>query len=114
MGSGFRIVWPPIRTTLRFFNLRGASAKDQINDAGRHQVCRNSQDVERRQWTAAHGINVGQSICRRDLSVGKRVVDNRREEIGRLHQGAISVDAIHPRVISRGGANQEIAAIQDR
>ncbi len=102
------------QNTLRFFDLRSASAKDQINDAGRHRVCRYSQDVKRRQRTAAHGINVGQSICRCDLSVGKRVVDDRREEIGRLHQRAISVDAIHPCVVSCGGANQEIAAIQNR
>jgi hypothetical protein len=48
------------------------------------------------------------------LSVGKWVVNDRREKIGRLHQRAISVDSIHPCVISGGGANQEIAIFKDR
>src|ERR1039457_7678422 len=102
------------QNTLCFFDLRRASAEDQINDARWHQVCWYPHEVKRRQRTAAHSINVGQSICRCDLSVSKRVIDDGREEISRLHQCTISVDTIHPCVVSGGGANQEIAAVQDR
>jgi hypothetical protein len=102
------------QNTLRFFDLRSASAKDQIYDAGRHQVRGYSHQVQRRQWAAAHGVNVGQGICGRDLSISKRIVDDWGEKIRRLHQCAIPVDAIHPCVVSSGRANQEIAALQDR
>jgi hypothetical protein len=101
------------QNTVCFFDLYGASAKDQVNDAGRRQVRWYSQDVQRRKWTAAHGINVRQGICGCDLSICKRIIDDWSEEIGRLHQRAISVDAIYPCIISGEGTNQEIAAIQD-
>ncbi len=97
-----------------FLDFRRASAKDRINDMRRHQVRRNSHEVQRRQRAAPHGIHVRQCIRRGDLSVGKRIVNDRREKIGRLHQRSISVDSIHPCVISSGSANQEIAILKDR
>ena len=81
--------------------------------ARRHQINRHPHEVERRERTAAHGIDVGQRIGRRDLPVGKRVVDDRREEIRRLHQRAVAVDAIHPGVVSGGRADQEIASYSE-
>src|SRR5258708_16973489 len=54
-----------------------------------------SQEVKSRQRTTTHRINVGQGICCCDLSVGNRVVDDRREEICCLYECTISVDTIH-------------------
>lgn len=59
------------QNTPRHFDLRFASAKDQIRDPGRDQVCRDSRKIWRRLRAAANGINVGQIICGSDLCVGK-------------------------------------------
>ena len=51
--------------------------------------------------TAAHRVNIGQRIRRRDLAVAKRVVHDGREKIHRLHEGAVAIEAVNTGVIRR-------------
>ena len=48
-----------------------------------------ADDVERGQRLATHRVHVGQRVSGSDLSEGVWVVDDRREEVHRLHEGKI-------------------------
>ena len=46
-----------------------------------------------------HGVNIAQGIRRRNLSECVGVINDRSEEIDRLHQRYIRCDTIHARVV---------------
>ena len=48
---------------------------------------------------ATHRINIAQRVRRGDLTVGKRIVHDRREEIHGLHERAIAVQPEHTRIV---------------
>ena len=72
------------------FRFRGATAQDFRDDLVRHQVRRDSHDVQGSERTAAHRVNVGDRIGCRDLAIAKRIVHDGGKEIHRLDKGAIT------------------------
>jgi hypothetical protein len=58
-----------------------------------------ADDVQRRQRLAVHRVHVGERVGRRDRAVGERVVDDRREEVDRLHDRPLRIQRDHPRVV---------------
>ena len=57
---------------------------------------------------SAHGIDIAERVGRGNLSKGKRIVDNRSEEIDRLHQRKARAQTIDAGVIVRFESNQNI------
>ena len=58
-----------------------------------------AHDVERSERTAAHRKDVGKRIGRGDLAVGERIVHDRSEEIGRLHESAVAIETKNAGII---------------
>ena len=56
-------------------------------------------DGQRGERASAHRVDVRQRIGAGDASVGDRVVDDRREEIDRLHQRALVIEPVHTRIV---------------
>ena len=54
---------------------------------------------KRRQRPSAHRVDVAERIGRGDLSVSKRVVDDRREEIHRLDERTVFADSVHTGIV---------------
>ena len=57
--------------------------------------------------TAAHRIHVAQRIRRGDLAVDIRVVDDRREEIHRLHQRRTTLPRVHTGIVRSPVVDQD-------
>ena len=68
---------------------------------------RKRDDVECRHWLAAHGVDIGQRICRGDLTEIERIVDNRREEIHCLYQRDVVGQAKDPSIVERLAADEQ-------
>jgi len=86
-----------------------AAAQNRSNDFWPNEIGGKADDVERSQRTSAHGENVRERVGRCNLTVGKGVVHNRREEINRLYQRAMTVEAIHAGVIEGQRAHEHVA-----
>ena len=70
-------------------------------------VLRERGDRQRRQRPSAHRIHVAQRIRRRDLTVDIRVVDDRREEIHRLHQRRSALPRVHTCIVRSPVVDQD-------
>ena len=66
-----------------------------------------THQVQHRQRRAAHGVHVAQGICGRDLPESKGVVDNRGDEVDRLHQGEVLRDLVDAGIVRRLGSDQK-------
>src|SRR5438552_10802517 len=86
-----------------------AAAQDRSNNSWPNEIGGEADDVERSQRTSTHCENVRERICRCDLAIGKWVVHNRREEINRLYQRTMTVQAIHAGVIEGQRAHEHVA-----
>ena len=60
---------------------------------------RQAQDVQRQPGLAAHGVHVADGVGRGDLPVQERIVYDRREEVGGLHQRRILVQIVDAGVV---------------
>ena len=56
----------------------------------------------------AHSVDIAQGIGRGDLPEGIGVIDHRREEIHRLHQGNILGNAVDGSIVPAVVANQKV------
>ena len=79
-----------------------------------NQIGRHAHDVECGKRAAAHREDVGERVGRGDLAVGERVVDDRGEEIGRLHKGAVAIEAENAGVIGGRGTDEDVAILVRR
>ena len=70
----------------RFLQLVEAAEKDRANRVAVERVLRERGNRERRHRLPAHRVDVAERVGRGDLAVGERIVDDRREEIDRLHE----------------------------
>ena len=93
------------------FRHRRAAAQDRGDDLRRDEIGGHAHDVQGGERSPAHGVNVRERIGRGDLAVGKRVVHDGREEIHRLHEGAIAADAVNARVVRGRRADEQIRII---
>src|SRR5689334_21550211 len=69
---------------------------------------RKRYDRERRDRPPSHRVNIAERIGCGDLAKSKGLIDNRSEEIQRLHQRESTAQAIHPGIIARLKANQDV------
>src|SRR6476661_4965185 len=60
---------------------------------------RKRDDIERRKRLSSHRVDIRESVRSRDLTEVERVVDDRGEEIHRLHQREIIGQAKDPGVV---------------
>src|SRR5215471_6825986 len=94
--------------TSSFRRFGQAAAQNRRNYSWPNEISRETDDVERGQWTSAHGENVRQRVGSCDLTVRKRVVDNRGEEINGLDKGAMAIEAIYASVVKRFRADEHV------
>ena len=83
----------------RFLRFRSPAAQDGVDDFGRHDIGRHAQQVQRRERTAPHRIDIRQRVGGGDLAIDERVVHDGCEKIHRLHERASAIDAVNPGVI---------------
>ena len=75
--------------------------------AGLEPLLREAGDRERGQRTAAHRVDVADRVRRGDLAVDVRVVDDRREEIDRLHERRPALPPVHTRIVRGPEVDQD-------
>ena len=68
---------------------------------------RKARDRERRDRPSAHRVDVAHRIRRGDLSVDIRVVDDRREEVHRLHQRRSTLPRVHTGIVCSPEVDQD-------
>lgn len=71
------------------------------------------QELERREGSAAHRIDIGECIRRGDASPRTGIVDDRREEVDGLYEGEIVGNPIDGGVIRPVDPNEEIRVLCD-
>jgi hypothetical protein len=82
--------------------------EDRADHDGRHLIDRHRQDGECHDRLAAHGVDVGNRIRRRDPPEVARIIDNRHEEVGGGDDARFFVDLPDGRIIAGLGADQEL------
>ena len=92
----------------RLLQLVGAALEDAA-ELGGGKVARGiAEDVERGDRAAPHRVDVRDRVGRGDAAEIVRIVNDRREEIGRRDQRLAIVDPIHRGVVARRVAHQQV------
>ena len=84
-----------------------AAAQDLTEDVQIHALGE-ADEVQCSLHLAAHGVNVAESVCRRDLAEGVGVIHHRREEVHRLHQRDVVGDAVDSRIVPAVVAHEKV------
>jgi hypothetical protein len=71
-------------------------------------VARPRHEVQRQQWRAAHRVDVGERVGRRDPSPVVRVVHDRSEEVGGDHDREVVAQPVHGGVVGRLHADEQV------
>ena len=87
-----------------------AAAQDLTEDVQIHAL-READEVQCSLHLAAHGVNVAESVCRRDLAEGVGVIHHRREEVHRLHQRDVVGDAVDSRIVPAVVAHEKVGIL---
>ena len=85
----------------------GAAAQDLAEDVQIHAL-READEVQCSLHLAAHGVNIAEGVCRRDLAEGVGVIHHRREEVHRLHQRDVVGDAVDGRIVPAVVAHEKV------
>ena len=81
----------------------------RMSDTNRcRKVLRECRDVERQEWPSAHGIDIRHAVGRGDGAVRVRIVDDRREEVGRDDQCTVLIQAPDSRVVRARESDEQI------
>ncbi len=91
----------------RFTADAGAALEHAAYNLGRQLGNRHAHQRQRHDGRAAHGVDIGQGIGRRDATKIKRIVDYRREKIGGGNQRLIVVKPIDGSIIAGLGTHQQ-------
>ncbi|GAA3098408.1 hypothetical protein GCM10017687_06540 [Streptomyces echinatus] len=83
-----------------------AAAQHLAGEVEREPVAWPGEQVDGEDGPAAHSVHVGQGVGGGDPAPVVGVVDDRREEVGRAHQGGAPVGD-HGRVVAGGEADEE-------
>jgi hypothetical protein len=100
--------------TVRARGHLGGSPQDLTQHVKRHTVPRPADQVQGEQRRGPHRVDVAEGICGRYGSPGRRIVDDRREEIHGRHQSAVGRQPEHRRVISRSGVDKDPRVLDAR
>ena len=93
-------------TSPRFLEAAAQNGGDRFSG---NKVGRNAHDVQGSDRTTAHRKDIGERVGRGDLAVGERIVHDRGEEIGRLHEGAVAIETENAGVIGGGGTDEDVS-----
>jgi hypothetical protein len=85
----------------RFARLVATTFQDLAQHLKWNLLCGKTDNVQREQRPAPHGIHVAERIGRRDLSVFVWGIHDRSDKVHRLDNGSLVVDAIGRSVIGR-------------
>ena len=96
-GSSSLIVWPPRIGDAGLPRDGRAALEDCATRIARSRSSGKATMLRARNRAAAHRVNVGERVGRRNAAEVERVVDDRREEIEGLHQRQIVGDEIDAR-----------------
>ena len=105
--SRSRTVWPPSSATPASRSVSTPPEKIRRIVVGVEPVFGKAGDRQRRQWPPAHRVDVAQRVRRRDLPVDVGVVDDRREEVHRLHQRRPRLPRVHTGIVSGPEVHQD-------
>ena len=75
------------------------------------QVLREADDVERKERSAPHGVDVAERVHRRDSAEVVGVVDDRWEEIDRLDYGQVVRQAVDGRIVARVEPDEQVIVL---
>ena len=78
------------------------------------QVLGEADDVERKEWGAPHGVDVAEGVHRCNGAEVVRVVDDRREEVDRLHDGDVVRQSVDGRVVARVESHEQVIVLHVR
>src|ERR1051326_2211669 len=92
-----------------FARLLETAAQNLGDGFRRNEAFWKSHKIQRGDRSSAHCENIGKCICGGDLSVRERVINNRRKEIRRLHERALSIQAIDTGVVERARVHEDVA-----
>ena len=85
----------------------GAAAQDLTEDVQIHALGE-ADEVQCSLYLAAHGVDVTEGVCRRDLAEGVGVIHHRWEEVHRLHQRDVVGDAVDSRIVPAVVAHEKV------
>ncbi len=107
LGSGSSMVWPPTMVAEARRADLGPAQQDAPEVVERQHSRREGDDVERGQRPRAHRVDIGEGVRRGDAPEVVRVVDHGREEVHRLHESDLVVQAVDGGVVERVGAHEK-------
>ena len=84
------------------------AAQDFADHAGRHAVDRHAEDREREDRLAAHRVDVGERVGRRDAAKVERIVDHRHEEISGRDNAGLVVKPPYRGIVASLRADEQI------
>jgi hypothetical protein len=64
--------------------------------------------IQHGQRSSTHRIDIAKRICRGHLPKQERIIDDRRNIVGRLHQGRIFRQPVYPSIVVRLSADNHI------
>ena len=108
--SGSCTVWPPSSATPASRSLSKPPRKMSRIVCRFESVFRHRGDRQRGERAAAHRVDVADRVGRGNLAVDVRVVDDRREEVDRLHERRPPLPPEHTRIV-RGPEVDEDAVV---
>ena len=106
IGSSLRMVWPPDDRAARGPDRLGCGAQHGL-DGREREPLGEGRDVQRGRHPAAHGEHVAARVGGGDGAEVGRVVDERREEVGRGHDGDVVADSVDGGVVEGSQADEE-------
>ena len=84
-----------------------AAAEDRRQDLRAELLEREGDDVQRRDGCAAHGVDVRERVGRRDPAEVVGIVDQRREEVDRLHERDVGGQPHHRGIVPRRRSDEQ-------
>ena len=90
---------PARQDTPGFCHLVGSAFQDLVHILEGKMFHGHGHHVHRGYRKSSHGVDVGQGVGGRDLSIGVRIVDDRGEEIQGLHHRQFVTEAVDRGVV---------------
>ena len=107
-GSGSVIECPPRTATPAACGGVDAALQHPPEGLARQVVDRPAHDVEREERPSAHRVHVRERVRGRDAAPVVRVIDDRREEVERRHDGLAGGQAVDRGVVAGVGGHEHL------
>ncbi len=107
MGSTESIVWPPAIGMPAFAHTASPPSRMPADRFDRQLVDRHPDERQREERRAAHRVDVGDRVGRRDRAEVARIVDDRHEEVGGRDDRLPLVQPVDGRIVRRLDPDQQ-------